>query len=139
MKITVRRFEYADKYTISKLYINDSTEFECYVLEDVVRAPGVKVFGETAIPAGEYNVIVDYSEHFKTQLPHIMKVPGFEGVRIHPGNTDKDTEGCLLVGKDWNGGDGIFRSREAFGSLFAKISSSYNKKETITLKIIDTK
>jgi hypothetical protein len=69
-----------------------------YTLEDVSR--DVKVYGETAIPAGEYDIIVDYSHHFGKELPHILNVQGFEGVRCHGGNTAHDTLGCILIGKD---------------------------------------
>ena len=139
MKMTVRRYEYGDHYTVSKMYINDSETFECYVLEDKVREPGVKVQNETAIPAGTYTVIMDYSNHFLKTLPHILDVPMFEGVRIHSGNTVDDTEGCLLVGKVWGGGDTIMQSRDAFNALLPKINEAWDKKETITITILDTK
>jgi hypothetical protein len=139
MKISVRRFEYGTNFTVSKLYINDTTEFECYVLEDVVRAPGVKVKGETAIPAGTYTVTIDYSPHFGKNMPHILNVPMFEGIRIHSGNTDVDTEGCLLLGSTWGGGDYIGGSRDAFNKFFPKLSKAIADKETVTITIIDTK
>lgn len=69
-----------------------------YTLEDVSR--DIKVYGETAIPAGEYNVIVTMSTRFKKELPLLQDVVGFGGVRIHGGNTHKDTLGCILIGKD---------------------------------------
>lgn len=137
MKLVSRRFEYHDKYTVSRLYVDDV--YQCYVLEDVVREPGVKIAGATAIPAGEYEVVIDHSEHFDKDLPHILNVPMFEGVRIHSGNTDADTEGCLLVGKDWNGSDFISNSRVAFDELFAKLQKAAGMMEKITITIVDTK
>ncbi len=139
MKIVVRRFEYGDKFTIGKMYINDSTEFECYTLEDKVRPKGVKVQNETAIPSGVYNLVINYSQHFDRILPQLLNVPMFEGVRIHSGNTDLDTEGCILVGSAWPGGDMILQSRDAFNKLFPKIQAAWNAKETITVEVIDTK
>jgi hypothetical protein len=137
MELVVRRFEYGTSFTISKLSINN--EYECYVLEDVVRGPGEKIAGETAIPAGKYTLIIDHSNRFDKDLPHILDVPMFEGVRIHSGNTDKDTEGCLLVGQVWAGGDNIGKSRVAFDILFPKLQKAFIAKESITIEIVDTK
>jgi len=127
MKLVLKRFEYANTYTIGKLYIDDI--YQCYTLEDVVRK-GPKVDGKTAIPAGTYSVIVDHSNRFNRDLPHILDVPGFTGVRIHSGNTSANTEGCILVGTTWTGGDFIGNSKIAFDALFKKINGN-----TITLTI----
>ena len=71
--------------------------FTCWTLEDVVRE--VKIPGETAIPAGRYAVRLSLSQRFQKLLPEILPVPGFTGIRIHAGNTQADTAGCLLVGR----------------------------------------
>ena len=75
---------------------NGKREFLCYTLEDAERP--VKIKGETAIPTGTYTVIVTMSPRFKKELPLIMNVPNFSGVRFHGGNTEQDTEGCPLLG-----------------------------------------
>lgn len=57
-----------------------------------------KVYGETAIPTGTYSVTYTYSTRFKKYMPLINNVKGFDGIRIHSGNTAKDTLGCIIVG-----------------------------------------
>ena len=95
MKIKIIRTFKGSEYTIGKLYIEDS--YFCDTLEDVVRN-GVKIYGKTAIPAGKYKVKKTKSPRFNKILPEILNVPNFAGVRIHAGNTAKDTEGCILLG-----------------------------------------
>ena len=129
MKLRLERYILKPKVTIGKLYVNDV--FECYTLEDTVR-DGLKVYGETAIPYGVYLVALTMSPRFKRILPLVQNVPGFEGVRIHPGNKPEDTEGCILVGKSVGPNeDSILTSRVAFDALFAKL----NPKDKITLEV----
>lgn len=78
--------------------------FYAFSLEDAVRevdgqpVDAWKVPGMTAIPAGRYPVTLTWSPRFERVLPEVQNVPGFSGVRIHPGNSHRDTEGCILVG-----------------------------------------
>lgn len=106
--------------TIGDLFVEDM--WFCYTLEDRLRPPGQKVPGETAIPDGTYRWIISMSPRFKRRLPLLLDVPNFEGIRIHPGNTHKDTEGCILVGESVVA-DGdtarLVRSRQAFDRLFS--------------------
>ena len=118
MLIEVKRFEFKDTYTVGKMYVDGV--YECYTLEDVVRN-GTKVLGKTAIPIGEYKLIVDASVRFKQDMPHILNVPDFTGVRIHSGNTSADTDGCILLGTTWTGGDFISNSKVAFNTFFDKL------------------
>lgn len=90
----------------------------CWTLEDAVRSHKIK--GRTAIPAGRYKVAITYSNRFKTDLPLLLNVPAFEGIRIHSGNTAADTEGCVLVGMARQG-DALIRSREAFAKVFSSL------------------
>lgn len=127
MELLLRRLHLFDECTIGDLFINGRRE--CYVLEDTVREqPGVpveqwKVPGKTAIPAGRYPVVIDYSNRFKKMMPHILDVPGFSGIRIHSGNTAADTEGCLLTGLTWNTDkpDWVGHSRAAFEMFFDEL------------------
>lgn len=128
MILKLTRFQKTSLSTIGRLYIDG--QFECYTLEDVVRE--VKIPGKTAIPAGSYDVIINESIRFKKLLPLLNNVPGFTGVRIHPGNTAADTEGCILVGNGYSK-DSISESRKAFDALFAKLQATDEK---ITIQIV---
>ncbi len=128
--LILKRKWYTDKSTIGELYFGD--EFVCFTLEDTLRR-GVKVAGETAIPSGKYEVIVNYSNRFKKMMPLLLDVPEFTGVRIHSGNTSDDTLGCILVGLE-KGEDVISRSRDAFNLLFPRIQD-YVSKEKLFISI----
>jgi len=105
------RYEYTDKSTLGKLYING--RFYCYTLEDTVRGYGIKINKQTAIPAGIYNLVLTYSNKFKRQMPLIEKVEGFTGVRMHGGNDPEDTEACVLVAFDRIGNSKIYKDASA--------------------------
>ena len=136
MKIEVNRIFKASTYTIGELSVNDN--YLCDTLEDRVRPEGEKVYGETAIPTGTYTVILSYSNRFKKVMPEIQNVPNFTGVRIHCGNSSKDTEGCLLVGK-WDGktDNWISDSKNSYNKLYPLLEEAFNKKENITITIKD--
>ena len=126
MKIQIKRLHKTENSTIGELTIDGV--FECYTLEDKER--DVKIKGETAIPKGTYGVIINKSNRFKKLLPLLLEVKGFEGVRVHAGNSNHDTEGCILVGRT-RSVDYISQSRKAFDSLFAKMQKA--KSITITI------
>lgn len=136
-EIIIKRTAYRTNYTIGKLYVNGN--YVCDTLEDKDRGlddslseeyiKKIKVFGKTAIPADKYNVSITYSPHFKKNLPLVTNVKGFDGIRIHSGNTDKDTLGCILVG--YNNVTGkVINSKEALAKLMSKLSGK------ITLEIV---
>jgi hypothetical protein len=123
--------------TLGRLYI-DGTAF-CDTLEDEDRKledGGLKVYGQTAIPRPKepYQVILDWSHRFQRELPKILGVGQFSGVRIHPGNSKSDTDGCLLVGRR-NSVDNIADSRATFNKLFDRLNEAYDRGERITLMI----
>lgn len=97
----VQRPSGAEAYTPGVMYL-DNVRF-CVTCEDEDRhledGKTPKVYGLTAIPRGLYRMIVDFSNRFKKPLPHVLDVPGFEGIRVHGGNRAEDSSGCLLVGK----------------------------------------
>ena len=97
----VNRFSFKETETLSRVTLvedDGSVSFEGFAVEDCVRAPGVKVYGETAIPAGSYKMRISKSPRFGRLLPEILDVPGFSGIRIHKGNTAADSSGCLIIG-----------------------------------------
>ena len=94
--LNLKRTYPKENYTIGELYIEG--EYFCDTLEDTVRDE--KIAGQTAIPYGKYEIIVNRSPRFKRDLPLLLEVPNFEGIRIHRGNTAKDTSGCILVGEN---------------------------------------
>lgn len=118
LELTVTRFMCGATCTLGELLVDG--EHECYTLEDVVRPDGVKIYGETAIPYGRYRVVVTHSNRFGRDLPLLLNVPAFDGIRIHPGNVAADTHGCLLVGRGHTGSS-VTESRLAFDALFPKI------------------
>lgn len=102
--------------------------FQCYTLEDQLREQSGlsvaqwKVPGATAIPAGIYRVRLTFSQRFQRVLPLLEDVHGFTGVRIHPGNTIADTEGCILVGRT-RGPASVSESRSAFVALLTRLDT----------------
>jgi hypothetical protein len=105
--------------TIGKLHVNGT--FFCFTLEDVVRDKKIK--SVTAIPSGIYEVIISFSNRFQKQMPLLLNVPGYEGVRIHPGNYSKDSDGCILVGST-RGVEFIGNSKTTYIQLFGIIEKA---------------
>lgn len=158
MDLLIRRKERAGDSTISDLYVDMVRE--CYVLEDVVREPDTgrptdpsqlnawvaswKIPGQTAIPTGTYQVIIDrsplfsqratknffskyndHSVHIDIYTPHLLEVPGYAGIRIHPGVRALDTEGCLCPGRIHTVGEALVgESRLAMVPLLSKIEQA---------------
>ncbi len=138
MHLLLQLLERTQLTTISNLFID--VVWECFVLEDAVREePGVpveewKVPGVTAIPAGTYKIDITPSNRFKRLLPILLGVPGFSGSRIHIGNFDGDTEGCLLPGKS-HGSNKVGNSKDAFDALFRKLTAAKAEGEPITIEV----
>lgn len=135
MLLTLHRQTSADETTLGQLWTDGV--LQCDTLEDQVRAPGEpKVYGKTAIPAGRYRVTVTLSNRFKRMMPLLCGVPGFEGVRIHPGNTAADTDGCILVGTVSDART-IINSRAAFDALFPRIVEGAASEAGCWIEVID--
>lgn len=134
MQLKLNRIFKTNTFTIGELYINE--KYVTDTLEDRVRPEGEKVYGKTAIPEGTYEVKLTHSPRFKKILPEILNVPNFSGIRIHTGNSSKDTEGCILVGT-WDGEkeDWVGNSRIAFDELMSLLEEATNNKEKITITV----
>lgn len=142
MEITLQRLFKKPDYTIGHILVNG--DYYCDSLEDTDRhlssdmtaeeIKQIKVHGSTAIPTGRYRVVETYSPKFKRNMPLLLNVPGFSAIRIHPGNTIADTDGCILPG--WNKQKGmVLDSRKAFLPLERQIYEAIFNGEKIFINI----
>jgi len=131
MELNLKRVALKDSYTIGKLSINGT--YFCDTLEDVVRT-GAKIMHKTAIPYGRYLIDWTFSNRFGRYMPLLLKVPNFEGIRIHSGNTSEDTSGCILLGKNTEKGK-VTNSRYYCAQLDAIIKSSVENKKLVYITI----
>lgn len=153
MKLKVERKWKKATYTIGRLYVDG--ELFCNTLEDVDRGLkqtmatgtilGKKVYGETAIPTGTYGVTLNVTspkyasvkwawDFCRGKMPRLLNVKGYDGVLIHPGSTEKDSAGCLLVGKNTQVGK-LTQSRDTFKALYKKMKAAADRGEEITIEI----
>jgi len=135
MKLRLHRDICGPECSQGSLYIDNV--FFCYTLEDTDRKTetgGEKVYGRTAIPRGEYALILDLSQRFGKIMPRLLGVPGFEGIRIHSGNVAADTDGCVLVGMARNGAS-VTNSRTAYGRLMILLEDAIDRGETLSMVI----
>ena len=129
MKLELTRIFKGRKYTIGKLFVDG--RYFCDTLEDRVRNLPVekKVMHETAIPAGTYDVRVTWSPRFRRNLPLLLGVPYFSGIRIHRGNNAGDTSGCILVGE--NRVKGMVLNSAKYELMLTQMLSGQKNKITI--------
>lgn len=138
MELKLKRIAKQPDYTIGRLYIDG--ELFCDTLEDTDRGleqnmdidelKRLKVFGKTAIPKGKYCVFLTRSPKFGRVLPYVADVPAYSGIRIHAGNTEDDTLGCILVGQNKIVGK-VINSRQTLDMLMERLDGE----ECITLEI----
>ncbi len=137
MRLLLERDIKTKDFTLGKLYV--SGQFAAFTCEDAVREkPGLrveeyKVPGQTAIPCGRYRVIINFSQRFQKHLPLLLDVPGFKGIRIHAGNTQHDTEGCILLGTGRKDGR-VTNSRLAM-SVFMPMLEEGIKNGVVTIEV----
>lgn len=146
MEIRLDRFIHNHNDTVGRMFIDG--KFYAYTLEDEHR--DVKVKGETRIPAGTYEIklrteggfhtryLTRFGADFHKGMLHLQNVPGFEFILIHTGNTERDTEGCILVGKEislHSKGDSIQQSTAAYKELYPVIRDELLKGNKVEIKI----
>ncbi len=146
MKIEVERYEYSEKSTIGRLYIDGVKT--CFTLEDKVRGSAeAKIYGQTAIPAGTYRVTLRTTgtihEAYKKRFGAMHKgtlwirnILGYEYVLIHCGNTPEDTLGCILVGANAER-DKITGSEKAYKEIYPIIADALLEGEDVKIEIVN--
>lgn len=142
MELLLERKYLKNNYTIGNLFVNG--KFYCNIIEDVVRdinkngsfdCGEFKISGHTAIPYGKYEIQVTYSPKFKRKLPLLLNVRHFEGIRIHRGNTEKDSSGCLIPGENTKRGM-VLNSTKYELELTNLIEDANKKGEKVIIEII---
>jgi hypothetical protein len=135
MKMLLQTIMNEPHFTGGVLYVDG--KYQCFTLEDVVRSSGVKVQDETAIPMGTYRVAMTMSQRFGKVMPQLLNVPNFTGIRIHAGNTDHDTSGCILVGYTLSSVNDrpLTNSGDACDALIALIKSAADRNEEVTIEV----
>jgi hypothetical protein len=143
MELQLKRETFTEQSTIGTLTINGV--FECFILEDKDRGlndtmslekiAGTKVYGKTAIPYGRYEIDWTMSARFKVFMPILLNVKGYSGIRIHKGNTEVDSLGCLLCGTRKKN-NMITESTLATRNLYAKIEAAKKQGQRIYITIV---
>lgn len=126
MNITVERMWFTANSTVGEMSLDGA--FFCYTLEPRADQSQGKPY---CIPAGQYAVTLQMSARFQMITPHVMDVPGFAEIEIHPGNYPKDTEGCCLVGSTRET-DFVGNSRATFAQLMSQLQAG-----PITITYVD--
>ena len=142
MELRLERKYRNNNYCIDKLYING--KYFSDALEDPDRGltnnmsleeiKKIKIKDNTCIPYGTYNVTITYSPRFKRNLPLINNVKGFEGIRVHNGNTPQDSSGCVLLGFNKIKGQ-VIDSKVTVNKFIDIVQKALNKGEKVTITI----
>lgn len=147
MELILTRIAKRKAYTIGRLSIREQVADEylpgyadnylCDTLEPTwrdYRNGAYKMRGKSAIPEGRYAVVISWSPKMRQWLPILLGVPMFEGIRIHAGNTAKDTEGCILVGENTEVGK-VLNSRHWLYEVKQKIVEAKERGEPVWITV----
>ena len=137
MEILVARNRFKPTRTVGQLYIDGT--FFCFTLEDAVREE--KIQDETAIPEGRFQLVLRDSPKFGVDCPTLLRVPNYTNIRIHSGNTEEHTEGCLILGYRLNDNGTIKygTTRPAVKDFKVQIKKALKKGQKIYLTIKNVK
>ena len=143
MKLLLKRIYFSPTYTIGKLFIDgkyfaDSIEDVNRDLNkdgDLLDSGESKVYAQTCIPFGTYDVIVNRSPKMKRDLPRLLNVPHFEGILIHRGSSERSSAGCIIIGENKVVGK-VINSVKYEDALVAVLKHAQNSGEKITIEII---
>ena len=131
----LRELAYPD-CTVGKLFVDG--QWLWWTLEDTLRKGGVKIPGETCIPAGTYQIALTPSIRFQRVLPLLQNVPNFSGIRIHPGNIATDTQGCVLVGGGYDQRQKmLLHSRVAADAVQEAIAGAMAQGKQVWIEVVD--
>ncbi len=164
MNLVLNRYvDYPKEHTDGGLFVDGV--FFCDTLEDPVRDLNkdgdledegeIKIYGDTAIPYGDYDVMITWSPKFQKMMLLVMDVKHFKGIRVHGGATKEHTLGCILVGRRVESGrliDGRATSKRLFRFVVEmcvkhknekpveynhpKYGRTYKMKQELKLKVI---
>lgn len=142
-KLILKSFYDNGNATLGTLSVDG--RFAGFSLEDEERE--IKVKGETRIPRGTYKigyreVLSGLTKKYRDKYPwfgwhlEIKDVPGFNYVYLHIGNTDKHTDGCVLIGSTADKDSmTIGRSKDAFKPFYLEICEYLDKGEPVTITL----
>lgn len=153
MELRLNRIARKNGYTIGRLSING--KYFSDTLEDSDRGLSSSMSLDvlkkkklphiTAIPTGKYQITMDvispkfskskfYQQFGEGRVPRLLNVPAYQGVLIHCGNTAKDTDGCILVGKNTKVGMVLY-SKQTYANLYPLLEAAAKHKENIFITI----
>lgn len=142
MRVVLERIYNCATYCIGHLYVDG--KYVCDTIEDTDRGLSQtmtdaeikkrKVYAQTAIPVGLYPVTLKitsqkfskkpyYMKYCGGRVPRLLNVPGFDGILMHIGSTEKSSAGCLIVGYNTIKGR-VTKSQQAYEKLYEVLASA---------------